>query len=146
MTGDILFLCSGNYYRSRHAEIYFNWLAAREGAPIAATSRGLALSESNPGPISQHTLARLGELGIESSEIHRNPVWLEEYDLITARLVVALKTAEHHPMMTARFPAWASRIEYWDIHDLDCADAATALPQLEAAVSCLFRRLTGMAA
>ena len=39
----ILFLCTGNYYRSRFAEVLFNSLADRMGMPWRASSRGLAL-------------------------------------------------------------------------------------------------------
>jgi len=38
----ILFLCTGNYYRSRYAEEIFNHLAKREDLPWRAFSRGAA--------------------------------------------------------------------------------------------------------
>lgn len=44
-TRTILFLCTGNYYRSRHAEAVFNHHAAAVGLGWRATSRGLALGE-----------------------------------------------------------------------------------------------------
>ena len=37
----VLFLCSANYYRSRFAEHFFNWLAEINGMPWRADSRGL---------------------------------------------------------------------------------------------------------
>ena len=55
----ILFLCTGNYYRSRFAEIFFNWHAEQRVLAWRAESRGLALDASNVGPISRHTLAYL---------------------------------------------------------------------------------------
>ncbi len=39
----VLFLCTGNYYRSRFAEALFNSVAGRMGLPWRASSRGLAL-------------------------------------------------------------------------------------------------------
>ncbi|MSR59513.1 MAG: low molecular weight phosphatase family protein, partial [Planctomycetaceae bacterium] len=51
----VLFLCTGNYYRSRFAEVYFNWLAAQRGSVWRADSFGLALDPNNPGPLSGHT-------------------------------------------------------------------------------------------
>ena len=39
----VLFLCTGNYYRSRFAEILFNSVAEKMGLPWKASSRGLAL-------------------------------------------------------------------------------------------------------
>jgi protein-tyrosine phosphatase len=37
------FLCTGNYYWSRFAEILFNSVAGKRGLPWQASSRGLAL-------------------------------------------------------------------------------------------------------
>src|SRR6185369_2827587 len=37
----VLFLCSGNYYRSRFAELFFNHLPAAEGLSYRADSAGL---------------------------------------------------------------------------------------------------------
>jgi protein-tyrosine-phosphatase len=34
----VLFLCTGSYYRSRFAEIYFNSVALKIGLPWKATS------------------------------------------------------------------------------------------------------------
>ena len=39
----VLFLCTGNYYRSRFAEVLFNSVAGKMGLPWRASSRGLAL-------------------------------------------------------------------------------------------------------
>ena len=36
----VLFLCTGNYYRSRFAEVLFNSLAGKMGLPWKASSRG----------------------------------------------------------------------------------------------------------
>ena len=49
----VLFLCTGNYYRSRFAEIVFNSVAERMGLPWRASSRGLALGRgvNNVGPM-----------------------------------------------------------------------------------------------
>lgn len=55
----VLFLCTGNYYRSRFAEIYFNWHAPQQGLLWKAVSRGLGLDPCNLGPLSLHTVLRL---------------------------------------------------------------------------------------
>jgi protein-tyrosine-phosphatase len=49
----VLFLCTGNYYRSRFAEILFNSVAGKMGLPWRASSRGLALDRGvhNVGPM-----------------------------------------------------------------------------------------------
>ena len=38
----VLFLCTGNYYRSRYAEILFNFHATALGVPKRADSRAIA--------------------------------------------------------------------------------------------------------
>ncbi len=51
----VLFLCTGNYYRSRFAEHFFNHVAVREGLAWQADSRGLDVKEGrNPGPMAWH--------------------------------------------------------------------------------------------
>ena len=40
----LLFVCTGNFYRSRHAEALFNWHAERHGLAARAFSRGLLTS------------------------------------------------------------------------------------------------------
>lgn len=141
MTKTVLFLCTGNYYRSRFAEVYFNHHAKARGLPWQATSRGLALDANNPGPLSRHTLARLSHHEIPSEGYLRLPADLTEADLQAADHVVAVKEAEHRPLMERRFPHWVDRIEFWAVHDVDCAEPAEALPHLEREVDQLVQRL-----
>jgi protein-tyrosine phosphatase len=137
----ILFLCTGNYYRSRYAEIYFNWQAERRGLPWIAESRGLAVDGSNYGPISCHTVTRLKKQGIKHDVEQRFPLPLSEADLVAADHVVAVKEAEHRPLIASRFPTWSDQIEYWHIHDLDCATPENAIPHLENELVQLIDRL-----
>jgi protein-tyrosine phosphatase len=137
----VLFLCSGNYYRSRFAEIIFNHHAIQRSVAWRAESRGLAIDGRNPGPISSHTLACLQERGILSQTSERFPLDAAEPDFLAAKHVVAVKEQEHRLLMTQRFPNWAERVEYWHVHDLDCATPAEAIPQLESHVIQLLDRL-----
>lgn len=139
----VLFLCTGNYYRSRHAEIVFDHHATVAGLPWRAASRGLALEfgVNNVGPMSKATAERLSALGVPHEPYVRFPQKLTEADLAAADLVVALKEAEHRPMMTERFPAWVERVEYWAIHDLDVTTPDVALPEIEQRVRDLIARL-----
>ena len=141
----VLFLCTGNYYRSRHAEVVFNHEARLAGLPWRAESRGLALEfgANNVGPMSRATQARLAALGIPHEPYLRLPLRVTADDLTGAHLVVALKEAEHRPLMSDRFPKWAAAVEYWTVHDLDCAGPETALPQIEHHVRGLVARLAG---
>ena len=140
----VLFLCTGNYYRSRFAEHLFNWFASQGRLPWRADSRGLALS-GNVGPISQHAVDALKLRGIPVNGTHRFPEPLILADLRRSELVVAVKEAEHRPLMAEQFPDWADRLEYWDVDDLDCETAEVALPYLEEKVRTLVARLRSKA-
>jgi protein-tyrosine phosphatase len=137
----LLFVCTGNYYRSRFAEVLFNHLALRDGLRWRADSRALRLSPGNVGPISVHALDGLRRLGIQHDADCRFPILMTEDDLRAADLIVALKQTEHRPMFDRLFPAWAERVEYWSIDDIDCRDPALALVELERAVNELAGRL-----
>ena len=139
----VLFLCTGNYYRSRFAEQLFNHLATQRELPWRAVSRGLS-NETGAwkiGPISRFALAGLDARGIFSQEAHREPVYCLEPDLCDADLVIALKEAEHRPHLGKRYPQWVNRVQYWHIHDIDQAEPQDALAELETLVKELIERL-----
>lgn len=138
MTNKILFICTGNYYRSRYAEIYFNHLVSKTNLRWRAFSRGLEASAGrNVGPISSFALERLTRQGILLDEPIRFPMQLEEKDLQAAGLIVAVNRVEHQPMMKKYFPAWAERVTYWDVADLDVTDSESALSSIERSVNLL---------
>ena len=135
MPRQILFLCTGNYYRSRFAEELFNRLAAQAGLEWVATSRGLSPDPvGNIGPMSAHARKALTIRGLEPDEPVRFPEALREQDLADADMVIALKEAEHRRMLTRQFPAWPDRVQYWHVHDLDLATGEQATAEIEGLV------------
>jgi protein-tyrosine phosphatase len=62
----VLFLCTGNYYRSRFAEILFNAVADKMGLPWQASSRGLALERgvNNVGPMASTAIKTLEGMSV----------------------------------------------------------------------------------
>jgi len=129
----VLFLCTGNYYRSRFAELLFNHLAPLRDLDWQATSRGLALKRgvNNVGAISQHTLAALAARAVALEAQARYPLALHETDLAGADYIVAVNRHEHLPILERKFPQWAKQVEFWQVLDLDFATPEEALGQLE---------------
>lgn len=140
----VLFLCSGNYYRSRYAELFFNTHIQDEIIAWRSFSRGLVVDRisNNIGPISHAAQHRLATRGIHLPADIRFPAQLLEPDLLAADLIIAMKEAEHRPMFTERFPAWTDRVEYWHIDDVDYARPEDALTALERSVRQLIDRLS----
>jgi protein-tyrosine phosphatase len=140
----VLFLCTGNYYRSRFAEYLFNHHARELDLPWEADSRALAieLGKYNVGPISPFTRHALAKRGIHLTEPLRSPQACEVCDLETSDLVVALKEAEHRAYMKTKFPGWEDRITYWHVHDLDQATPEEAMEMIERLLEELIAAIT----
>jgi low molecular weight protein-tyrosine phosphatase len=138
---EVLFLCTGNYYRSRYAEALFNHEAARRGLRWRAFSRGLATQLAPPKGLSPHATRRLVERGLSLQLTPPDPVQVGEEDFGRAARIVALKETEHRPLLTMLHPRWAKRVEFWEIGDLDCAPPAVALAGIEAHVEALLEEL-----
>jgi protein-tyrosine phosphatase len=140
----VLFVCTGNYYRSRYAEILFNH-QVDESSRWRADSRGLQLSAANLGPISQHALERLNARGLVAilEATSRLPQTLAEMDLISAARIIALDENEHPPLVEKYWPAWKSKFEFWNVPDLDRVGPEAALSEIERMVSQLVIELAG---
>jgi translation initiation factor 1 len=137
----VLFLCTGNYYRSRFAEALFNSVAGRMGLPWRASSRGLALERgvNNVGLMAASAVQALEAMGVRAdAAITRTPAQVTTDDLEGAALVVALKQAEHLPLLQERFPAWAEKVEFWHVDD-----APEVLGLIEQEVLGLVARILG---
>jgi protein-tyrosine phosphatase len=125
----VLFLCTGNYYRSRFAEEMFNHEARLTGLNWRASS------PENVGAISMFALQALNDRRIAPAE--RFPVVCTIGDLESADRVIALKEAEHRLFLETRFPGWENRTSYWHVDDIDVAEPADTI----AAIDHLVRKL-----
>lgn len=141
----MLFLCTGNYYRSRFAEEVFNHLCEARGLPWVADSRGLhpdVGAIGNTGTLSPLAMERLRSRGY-GVRGHRPPRSAVAQDLLTADLLVALDREEHEPFVAERFPEHVGRVVYWDVKDIAFEDASVALRKIEAEVIALVEALPG---
>lgn len=138
----VLFLCTGNYFRSRYAEVLFNHRAREAGLSCRATSRGLAVERGskNVGPMTRVAIERLARRGIATPDLERAPAQVTSGELAAAARIVALKEVEHRPLVSARYPAFAGRIEYGHVDDVDCCPAEEALDAIDALVDELLGR------
>lgn len=137
----LLFLCTGNYYRSRYAEILFNVQAEQAGLAWQAVSRGLAPDPSYSGPISRHTIAALTRQAIQYDQHLRFPIAVTDSDFEQADHVIAVKEAEHRRMIEQGFARWLPKVEFWHVHDVDCCGPEETLPHLDREVAALIERL-----
>ena len=139
----ILFLCTGNYYRSRFAEELFNYHAQREGLTWIAQSRALAIGrgKNNLGPISPFVLQALDERGLVAQGANSLPQQCALADLDAADRIVALMETEHRPLILEQFFGWQDLVDYWDVADIETTPPAAALKRIEVRVMDLLRAL-----
>lgn len=119
-----LFVCSGNYYRSRLAQLLFNHYAERIGLDWKATSRGLLMQTTVRG-LSPHAIAYLTAKDLAHlAEDPRDPASLSVDDLPGFDLIIVLNRFEHQPMFEQRY-RWVvqalendGKLRWWNIYDL----------------------------
>lgn len=135
-----IFLCTGNYYRSRFAEIYFNHLSQTSDHPMADSKGLLAWRKINEGLISPYTLDYLIKENIPNGKL-KFPEQVEERHFHSEIRIIAMDEVEHRKMMEKDFPKYAHQIEYWQVHDIDFTDPDQALPVLKEKVEALVKDL-----
>jgi len=140
----ILFLCSGNYYRSRFAEEYFNHLADKLGSVWRADSKGLYQDLSflqNIGSISTFTIKELERRGLLCKNHNRGPISVSDDDFSKYDHYVAMDKDEHYPMIERLFPHMDAAIEYWDIKDIGFEDPLSACERIVRNIEILIEKL-----
>jgi protein-tyrosine phosphatase len=113
----VLFVCTGNYYRSRFAEALFNEKAREAHLDWRAISRGLKPVPWQHG-ISPLARRELIKRGVPQQLFKGEPKALTQEDLEKSDSVVVMDEAEHRPMLEKQFPVRDERkIHYWHIAD-----------------------------
>jgi len=143
-TPTILFLCTGNYYRSRFAEEYFNHHAAVLGMMWRAHSLGLAPDFprlANPGPISKYAMAALQEFGVNPQDAERMPRKALDDDFPRFARWIALSRDEHHSMVNEQHPHLVDQIEFWEVGDLPLETPKDATRKIAGLVDQLLEEL-----
>jgi protein-tyrosine phosphatase len=140
--GFVLFVCTGNYYRSRLAEAVFNHLAIARGLTVRAKSRGFSIHSVRvstvqvQGELSKYTRTYLEQNGIDLLHTGSTRTQLTLEDLEDADRIIAMDEMEHRPMVVSSFPEWADKFEYWQFADLGRRSPPTLiLPAIAARVT-----------
>jgi len=142
----VLFLCTGNYFRSRFAEQWFNHRARQLGLDdqVQACSAGLGVrpDSGNGGAMAKEALAALQERGLELDPAELAlPHQVSRQELEQATLVVAVDAEAHRPMVQAQYPDWEEQITFWSVKDLGEGEAdADPIAQLQGRVEHLLQR------
>lgn len=146
MDNQILFICTGNYYRSRFAEAVFNHYSEAHGLPWRAFSRGLAIHLVPPEfLLSPDTHEHLTQRKIELRHTAPGRAQLSRDDLEGSHLIVALKDGEHRPMVREMFPDWEHEIVFWDVDDQPFLSPEEGLAAIEKNVLNLIEELRATA-
>lgn len=130
----VLFLCTGNYYRSRMAEELFNFWAELANIPWEAYSAGLRedMSKSpNEGPISKHAVRMLASDGYPISSSDRYPRSVSEEELDANDIIICMHRTEHEPMLHKRFPEYDGTTMYWEVPDVQYVDPEVAFKRVK---------------
>lgn len=139
----VLFLCTGNYYRSRFAEEVFNHLCEMRGLLWTSDSRGLHPNVGfigNRGALSPLARERLRAKGYRLRG-NRAPRSATKADFDVADLIVALDRDEHEPLLAEGFPCQMGRVVFWDVKDIAFEEPTEALDKIEAKVIALVEEI-----
>jgi protein-tyrosine phosphatase len=136
----VLFVCTGNFYRSRFAEALFK--ARATTSALTANSRGLDTSKPRDTGVSPLVLEELKRLKISADLIAGYPRQLERADLDDADVVVLLNGSEHAPRLKTQFPqADLTKVRQWSVPDVPIMAAKDAFAEISRQVDLLVAEL-----
>lgn len=134
----VLFVCTGNFYRSRFAEALFN---ASAPPGWTAFSRGLDTSTPRLTPVSPLVVAELARRHVDA-KLEASPQPLTRRDLDAADLVVLLDDGEHRPMLASQFPGYPqANVRGWSVADVPKVAPPLAFAAIAAQTEALVRSL-----
>jgi protein-tyrosine phosphatase len=136
----VLFVCTGNFYRSRFAEAIFKAHAAAGSA--SASSRGLDTSTPRTTGLSPLVVDELKRLKISPDLVAGYPRQLGREDLDAADVVVLLYGREHEPMLKKQFPQVdMTKVRQWSVPDVPAMAARDAFAEITRQVDLLIIEL-----
>jgi len=121
MRKQICFVCTGNYFRSRFAEAWFNHkMQELKVEPTwSSISRGLKVDDANSrAVISPLTEAALQRKKISLKFTGEKPTTLTQEDCAKSAMIICIDLDEHRPMMNVVCPGFEHKTFYWNVKDL----------------------------
>jgi protein-tyrosine phosphatase len=141
----VLFLCTGNYYRSRLAEELLRYNARKVDLEIECDSAGLGNipNPSNEGFIGVAVLQYLQTRGIRSSSLERYPKKWSLSDIQAADIIVCMNEREHRVMFESQIRSFSDhrQIVYWHVPDVEEDPDLLGPGLIDGAVSRLLEKL-----
>jgi protein-tyrosine phosphatase len=136
----VLFVCTGNFYRSRFAEAIFKTHAS--SGDLTASSRGLDTSKPRDTGLSPLVVDELKRLKIPLDVVAGYPRQLKREDLDAADVVVLLDGREHVPMLQKQFPQVdMTKVRQWSVQDVPAMAASDAFAEITRQVDLLVAEL-----
>ncbi len=118
----VLFLCTGNFYRSRLAEELAHNYAFMEGIGLVSDSAGLGPIPNavNVGPIRFEVVEYLEKRGIKPRGAGRFPRKCTAADIESSGIVIGMNEAEHRQMVEEQFQGvHLEHVRYWHVPDME---------------------------
>ncbi len=146
MNKKITFVCTGNYYRSRFAEAYFNYVSDILSLGFVADSSGLAIHLADElaeeyGEISPDSRSELEKFGIPEKYYERNRKSLTAEEIESSDYLIAMDEEEHVDMVKERFPEYKKRFSYLKIKDIFDWKPEKTLSEIQKEVEAILNKI-----
>ncbi len=133
---NLLFICTGNFYRSRFAEAFFNYLCDVNNLDWRASSAGLKIhladkKAKDEGEISIIAKNKLLSKGISKEYFDKKRSKLDEKMLKKADLIILMDKDEHFSMIKETFPNYVNKAYFYRAKDIEYCDPEIALRIIE---------------
>jgi protein-tyrosine phosphatase len=135
----VLFICTGNYYRSRFAEALFNQKVGEAHLDWHAISRGLNLVPWQLG-ISKYAQQELTKRGVTKALMTGGPKRLTKQDVMKSDRIIVMDEAEHRSLFERNYSV--ANVQYWHIPDVGKLKAPQACALMSDNIEQLISELT----
>ena len=138
---NILFVCTGNIFRSRFAEEVFNHLCKINGVDATAFSAGLQVGRYKQRKIYWPAINELEKLKIEPLRSNEDSVHIDDIDVSIYDQIICMDEEEHKPMVRSNELLSGFTFQYWNIVDMPKVSSDISLPKCYKKVESLIDQL-----